>query len=253
VWFDVPPPDVPALSRLCNEYAADLVRERPARFGFFASLPLPNVDAALAEIAHAFDVLHADGIGLPTSFGDVWPGDPRFTPVFAELDRRKALVTLHPYAPNCCSGLLPGVNESILEYPFDTARAVESLLFRGVFVRFRNIRWVVPHGGGPIGSLAGRMTRFASLASRDVAAVAPQGVVAELARLYYDTANATSKATMDALLDLVPPSQLLFGTDFPYLGGKENADGLVALGLPPPTLAAIRRGNVERLIPRLRG
>ncbi len=252
VWFDTPPDAIPQLSRACNEYAATLVRDHPGRFGLFASLPMPNVEASLREIAYAFDTLHADGIGLPTSFADRWPGEPAFAPVFEELDRRKAIVTLHPYAPNCCGNLVPNVTQSILEYPYDTGRAVLSLLTGGTLARFRQIRWVLPHGGGPIPALAGRIDTFVRNA-RNIAEIAPNGIDYEFKRLYYDTANAAYGPTMAALLAYVAPSQVLFGTDFPYVSGAQNVTGLNGLHLPPATLAAIQRGNIVNLLPRLRG
>jgi predicted TIM-barrel fold metal-dependent hydrolase len=251
VWFDVEAAAVPRLSRTCNEYAANLVRGRPDRFGFFASLPMPDVDASLRELAYALDTLRADGIGLPTSFGDRWPGEAAFAPLYAELDRRKTLVVLHPYAPNCCGALIPGVGESLLEYPYDTGRAVLSLLTGGVLARYRGIRWVIPHGGGPLPSLAGRIATFLRDA-RNADTFAPEGIDAELRRLYYDTANVAYGPSMSALLALVAPSQLLFGTDFPYLTGEQNLRGLEALRLPAPTFAAIARDNALRLLPRLR-
>ncbi len=251
VWFEVAPDAVPALSRTCNEYAAALIRQYPGRFGLFASLPMPNVEASLREIAYAFDTLHADGIGIPTSWGDRWPGERAFAPVWEELDRRRAIVTLHPYAPNCCSALVPGIAQSVLEYPYDTGRAVVSLLASGTLARYRGIRWVLPHGGGPLTVLAGRIQPL--LRTDDLSAIAPNGVDFELKRLYYDTANAFYPQTMAALLAYVPPAQVLFGTDFPYISGKDNVSGLADLRLPPATLAAIQRGNVTALLPRLRG
>src|SRR5262249_45758564 len=89
------------LARAYNEYAAGLAQQYPGRFGTFASLPLPDVDASLSEIAYAFDVLKVDGVGVLTSFGDKWLGDPSFAPVMAELNRRKAVVYTQPPAPNC--------------------------------------------------------------------------------------------------------------------------------------------------------
>lgn len=251
VWFDVAPAAIPALSRTCNEYAAAMVRDHPGRFGLFASLPMPNVAASLQEIAYAFDTLKADGIGLPTSFGDKYPGEKAYAPVFEELNRRKALVVFHPYAPNCCRTVVPGVAESIIEYPYDTGRAVLSLLLSGTLARYRDIRWVLPHGGGTIPFLAGRIVTFAKNA-RNIDEIAPNGIDYEFKRLYYDTANAAYAPTMDALMAYVPTSQILFGTDFPYLSGAQNVAGLVGLKLPPATFAAIARGNVGTLIPRLR-
>jgi len=253
VWFDAEPAMIPQVARACNDYAGSVRRAHDGRFGFFACLPMPDIEASLKEIAYAFDVLHADGIGMPTSFGDVWPGDARFAPIFGELNRRKALVAFHPYAPKCCGidSLQDGLGESILEFPYDTGRCILSLLFGGTLLANRDIRFIFCHGGGPIHVLAGRITRLAPRLQKNYAAVTPQGLDFELRRLYYDTANAAYAPTMAALVNVVPVSQILFGSDYPYLTSKDNADSLASLDLVPADLAAIRRGNAARLIPRL--
>ena len=159
VWFG----DLEAarqMARLCNEYATDMAQKHRARYGLFAAMPMPDVDGTLAEIAYALDTLKADGIGLMTSYGDVWPGDKRFAPVYEELNRRKALVYFHPLAPNCCGTLIPGVPQAMLEYPQDTARAVVSLFYGGVFARYPDIRFLFSHAGASIPVLAGRMVNI---------------------------------------------------------------------------------------------
>src|SRR5262245_9427815 len=119
------------LARKCNDFAATLVRDHPGRFGVFASLPLPDVDGSLAEIAYALDTLKADGIGLMTSFGDKWLGDPAFDPVMEELNRRKAIVYTHPTVADCCKGVLPVVHRGVVEFQTDTSRAIGSIVFTG--------------------------------------------------------------------------------------------------------------------------
>lgn len=250
-WYETDRASWGRLSRSCNEFAAAMIRDHPGRFGLFASLPMPDVEASLKEIAYALDVLKADGIGLATSFGDLWPGDKRFAPVFEELNRRKAMVVFHPYAPNCCgSNLVPEVAESYLEYPYDTGRCVFSLLFSGTLARLHDIRWTFCHAGGPVPIFA---SRIATLSKNDklLAAAAPNGVEFELKRLYFDTANA-GRPALDALLDEVAISQVMFGTDWPYVSGAQNAAAIEALNLPRASLEAIQRGNAMRLIPRLR-
>jgi predicted TIM-barrel fold metal-dependent hydrolase len=133
------------LARECNEYAARLVVDFPGRFGVFAALPLPDIEGSLRETAYALDVLKADGVCMFTSYGDRWLGDPEFTPVMAELDRRKAVLYTHPTAPNCCRNLVPDVPAPIIEYGTDTTRTIASLVFSGTAARFPNIRFIFSH------------------------------------------------------------------------------------------------------------
>jgi len=253
LWFEADPKTVPALARSCNDYVAKLMRDHPGRFGMFATLPMPDVNASLLEVKYAFDTLHADGIGVPTSWGDRWPGDAAFDPLWAELNRRKAMVVFHPYAPNCCGGLQSGINESYLEYPYDTARTFMSLLFGGTLVKYRDVRWTLCHGGGALPYLAGRINSLAINSREKLDVIAPNGIDYELKRLYYDTANATYAPTMAALIKYVPVSQIMFGTDYPYVTGKQNVGPLESDGLAPDDVAAIERGNAMRIIPRLKG
>jgi predicted TIM-barrel fold metal-dependent hydrolase len=250
VWFGLDASGMRRMSRLCNEFAAKMAQDYPGRYGFFASLPMPDVDGSLTEIEYAFDTLRADGINLSTSFGDRWPGDPAYKPVFEELNRRKAVVFFHPYAPNCCGSLNSGIPPGVLEFPYDSGRAITSLLLSGSLARLRDIRWLFSHGGGVMPMLAGRVAFFAG-ARKDFAEIAPDGVPAELQRLYYDTANAAWPVSMAGLLRMVPPSQVVFGTDFPYVPTTLQADALQKNGLSAEALAAIRRDNAARLIPRL--
>ena len=250
VWFGLDSPGMRRLSRLCNEYAAKMVEDYPGRYGLFASLPMPDIDGSLKEIEHAFDTLKADGINLSTSFGDKWPGNPAYKPVFEELNRRKAVVFFHPYAPNCCARLDTGVPDGVLENPYDTGRAITSLLYSGSLARLRDIRWLFSHGGGVMPMLAGRVSYFAQ-SRKDIREFAPDGVVAELRRLYYDTANAAWPVSLSALLEMVPISRVVFGTDFPYLPTTLQVAELDNSGLSAEKLTAIQRENATRLIPRL--
>jgi predicted TIM-barrel fold metal-dependent hydrolase len=241
-----------ALARACNEFLAEAVRAHPARFGFFAALPLPDVDATLAEIAYAFDELGADGVGLLSSYEDRWPGDPAFVPVLEELDRRGAVTYVHATAPACCRSLIPGIPPPVTEFPFDTTRAITSLLLSGALSRFPNIRFVFSHGGGPIAVLA---ARIAGVRARreDLVATSPEGVALLLERLRYDLASATSRAAFGALRATVPVTQLLFGSDAPYVPIAATARGLADLALDAADQHAIAAGNACTLLPRLAG
>jgi predicted TIM-barrel fold metal-dependent hydrolase len=251
VWFQAPAKDWAHLARISNDYAATMIKDHPGRFGLFATLPLPDVEASLKEIAYAFDVLKADGIGIPSSWGDKWPGDPMFAPVFAELNRRKAIVVFHPYAPNCCGLLQGSIGESYLEYPYDTARAVMSLLLGGTLVKNRDVKFTLCHAGGPLPALSGRIAMLAANSRQKLDVVAPDGIHAEFKRLYYDTANAAYPPSMAALMAEVPISQIMFGSDYPYVNDKQNRDALESLKLSAADLIAIESGNAKRLIPRL--
>jgi len=249
VWFGEPA-EARRMARVCNEFAARMIADHPGRFGLFAAMPMPDVDGTLAEIAYALDILKADGIGLMTSYGDKWPGDPMFKPVFEELERRKAVVYFHPLAPDCCGFTVPGVSGSPLEYPYDTGRAALSLLVNGTFARCRSIKWLFSHAGGPLPALAGRIANVVR-ARPDAAEIAPDGVDRELQRLYYDTANAAFAPAMAALMALVETSQIVFGSDYPYFTVGENVAALAAIRLSETERWAIERDNALRLLPRL--
>ena len=238
-----------SLARMCNDYAAQTGRDHPGRFGLFAAMPLPDIDGALAEIAYALDTLKADGVGLMTSYGGKWPGDPAFAPVFEELNRRKAVVYFHPNTPECCGNLIPTGQPSMLEWPYDTGRTVVSLLLGGSLARWRDIKWIFSHAGGPVPALAGRIVNM-TRNRKDLPEIAPQGVMTELTRLYYDTANASFAPTMAALLKFVPVSQVVFGSDYPYYSLEENVGLLAELPLTLTERQAIDRGNAARLMPR---
>ena len=238
-----------ALARACNDYAAQTSRDHPGRFGLFAAMPLPDVDGALAEIAYALDTLKADGIGLMTSYGGKWPGDAVFAPVWEELNRRKAVAYFHPNTPQCCGGLVPDSTPAMLEWPYDTGRAVLSLLLSGTLVKYPDIKWIFSHAGGPVPALAGRIVNM-TRARKDLPQIAPQGVMRELTRLHYDTANAYFAPTMAALLKFVPVTQVLFGSDYPYYTLEQNVEGLADIPLSQAERQAIDRGNAARLMPR---
>src|SRR6267142_5208802 len=241
------------LARACNDYGASLVQKHPARFGFFAAMPLPDADATLKEIEYAYDTLKADGVGLLTSYGDTWLGNRAYRPVMEELNRRKAIVAVHPTAANCCRNLeyAPGVGPGSLEYGTDTTRAIMGVAFSGDAVRFPDIRFIWSHAGGTVPFLAGRIDG----ASRNAADRLPNGFMHELKKFYYDLAGAANPGAVASLLKLVTTAQVLFGTDFPPGGSSlDVARTLAELGLfSESDLRAIERENAVRLLPRLKG
>ena len=250
IWFDLPAPEVAKMARLCNDYGAQMVRDHPGRFGLFATLPMVDVDSSLKEIDYALGTLKADGFGLQTNYGDKWPGDAAYRPIFEELNRRKSVVYFHPLVASCCGRLSVGTFPAVIEVPHDTTRAVASLLLSGTFARHRDIKWLFSHAGGTVPMLAGRMKYFFDF-RKDLKEFAPNGVEAEFQRLHYDTANATHPASMASLLKLVPDTQVTYGSDYPYVPMDTQVQALQNLGLSASQVAAIESGNARRLIPRL--
>jgi predicted TIM-barrel fold metal-dependent hydrolase len=247
--------DVVAMAREANEFGAKMKSDYPGRFGIWASLPLPDVDASLKEIAYAFDTLKLDGIGSITSIGRRYLGDKSFTPVFEELNRRNAIVYTHPGAGPCCLYALPDVGPTTLEYSHDTARAIVSWINSGSAERFPNIRWIFSHGGGSIWSaryIGGEIGRdpkaFASRTQQ------PR-LLSFLRRFYYDTAATSNFLQMQNLKTLVGLNQVVLGADHPYgepLTYIQDLRDLEASGaIAIEDRRNIERGNMVRLIPQL--
>lgn len=239
-----------AVNRECNDYGARMMVDHRERFGLFASLPLPDVDASLQEIEHALETLRADGIGLLTSYADKWLGDSTFAPVMDELNRRKAVVYVHPTAPDCCRNLISGLADWVLEFPIDTTRAIASLLFSGTIRRCPDIRFIFAHVGGVLPLLAEHLVRAAEVDSA-LAAMVPSGVRQTLRDFHYDTALRMHPAGLESALQLVDASRLLFGTDAPLRRSIDQLQGLLAHGLDERDLRKIEYENAQRLLPRL--
>jgi len=252
VWFG-DPQEARRLARELNEYAtARMVADYKTRFGLFAVLPLPDVQGSLQEITYAFDSLKADGIGMLTSYGNAWLGDPSFSPVLEELNRRKAVVYTHPTDALCCQNLIPGAANQMLEYPTDTTRTIASLIVSNSATKYPDIRFIFSHAGGTITSIAGRL--LGPTASPDAFSrpAEPNSRLHHLRRFYYDTAGSANPVNMQALKTLVPVSQILFGTDAPFFDGAPQIAGLQASGFTTAELREIERENALRLVPRLR-
>ena len=243
----------PGLVREINEAGAALVRSHPGRFGFFATLPMPDVAAALAEIAHAFDVLGVDGVILETNVDGHYLGAELFAPVFAELNRRRATVFLHPTSPACFEAVALGRPAPLLEFPLDTTRTVTDLIYNRTLQTCPDLKVIVPHAGGALPSLAARIAAFANLPFITPRPVSEQEAFEALQGLYYDVALSGHPVSLTVLRALAPLDHILFGSDWPFtpeIGVARNIAQLEA-GLTPDDLRAVARENAERLFPRL--
>jgi 6-methylsalicylate decarboxylase len=236
------------LARSINDYKAQIVRDHPKRFGFFATIPLPDIDGSLAEIAYAFDVLKADGICLLTNYDGKYPGEPAFAPVYDELNRRKAVVYSHAAAAPCVFNMQPTVPPAILEFMFDNTRAIVSLLQSGTFARCPDIKFIFSHCGGALAGLAGRIAGW----SRSFGDKAPGGAFPALKKLNYDTASMNNPVSFAAMMKLAGPEKLMFGSDFPWGTMAASKEPLHALGLSAEDLHNIEEGNARRLFARLK-
>ncbi|PYR98872.1 MAG: amidohydrolase [Acidobacteria bacterium] len=238
-----------ALARECNEYGAKVVKDYPGRFGLFAVLPLPDVDGAVREVEYALDTLKADGIGILSSYQGKYLGNPAFTPLMEVLNRRKAVVFCHPYCAACdAQTTLTDAQNRGVEFVFDTTRTILSLLSTAAVARFPDIRFIWSHGGGTVPYITSRLAGVGQQ-------LLPKGVMYELQKFYYDTAQAFNPYTMPSFKKMVPPSHILFGTDYPLGGGTAAivANGLADNGgFTASEMRDIDRENALELLPRLR-
>jgi len=249
VWYGDNVEEARGLARQLNEYGAKLVRDYPGRFGLFAVIAPPDVQGSVKEIEYAFDTLKADGIGLLTSYQGKYLGDPSFAPVYAELNRRKAVIYVHPTTPDCCRGLIPGIPPSSIEYATDSTRTIANLVFSGTAMKFPDIRWIFSHSGGTLPFLT---SRFIRLAEERKPANLPDGPLPEFRKFHYELAQGNTPGQIAALLKMVSISQVLYGTDYPFRGGAEVNQGIADWGFTAADRHAVQCENALRLLSRLK-
>jgi 6-methylsalicylate decarboxylase len=252
VWFGNVD-EAKGLARELNEYGAKMASDYKGRFGLLAVLPIPKVDETLKEIEYAFDTLKADGVGILTSYGNHWLGDPMFQPIFDELNRRKAVVYTHPIDAPCCQDLMPGVNPTTLEYPTDTTRAILSLISNNSATRYADVKFIFSHGGGTMPSVIDRIGvgNPDTIAANLKGPAQPNSRLFHLRRFYYDTAQSTNTVQLQALKTIAGVPQILFGTDYPFgATAAKQVQGLNECGFTTQELQQIQMGNSARLFPK---
>ncbi len=241
--------------REVNELAARIVGDSPERFGAFAMLPQFNPDRAAEEAAYALDSLDLDGVALNASADNVYLGAPALDPLMAVLDEREVVVLIHPTSPPYFGSLNLDIRPSVMEYVFETTRAIMNLVASGSLERYPNIRFITAHAGGAAPYIASRLRDQGERFIPNLRERAPQGVLSYLKGLYYGTAQAMSSSSLRALLDFVDVSQVVFGTDLPISPPSlvNDSDDVMQgfAGLSNDDLERIERGNALQLFPRL--
>jgi len=240
------------LARRCNDFAAEMAVRYPRRFGSFAVLPMPFTAQACVEAVYALDVLKADGIVLLGSTEGRFLGDPAFDELMAELDRRQTIVFVHPNIHRTSTEIGLSTAAFILEFLCDTTRAAVNLILSGTMERHPNTRWILAHAGGFLPFIAWRVSLVNNFPR--YAETAPQGVLTYVRRFYYDTALSPSPFALAALRELVDPSHILFGSDFPFAPASLVGVEVKNLGdltlFDEATMAGIGRGHSLGLFPK---
>ncbi|MFJ6216876.1 amidohydrolase family protein [Streptomyces sp. NPDC092296] len=245
-----------SLTRQVNEYGRGIARAHPGRFGHFASLPLPDVEGARRELAHALDESGSDGVTVETNAGGVYLGDRRYDPLYAELDARAAVVFVHPTSPPCFEQLSLGRPRPMLEFSFDSARTVSDLVFSGVLTRYPGIQWIITHGGGALPLLADRMELFRSVFfGGGPGGPGGPSVPQQLAGLWFDMAGTPFPHQVPALVRAFGSDRLLYGSDSCWTPAPGvTAQVATVDGAEQPagdSWRALTTRNAERLLPRL--
>jgi aminocarboxymuconate-semialdehyde decarboxylase len=243
-----------ALARRCNELAADMIRDRPDRFAGFACLPLPDVDGALAELAYALDDLRLDGVVLFSNVRGTYLGDPDFTSLFEELQRRAAVVFVHPNPSPDPSAHALGLPDNLIDFTADTTRAIARLHYTNTFARTPDIKYIFAHAGGTVPYLAGRFGIIDEMSV--IPGAEGRATAAEtFRRLYWDTAASWGEAVLQMLRDVAGLDRVAFGTDYPYMR-RDLAVACRELIEASPELTenertAVLGATATELIPRL--
>jgi predicted TIM-barrel fold metal-dependent hydrolase len=239
------------MARRVNEFSAELVARRPDRFGSFATLPLPDLEAALRELEYAFDELRVDGVVLLSNYAGHYLGDPAFGPLWSELDRRAAVVFIHPAKPQ--APIIDGIPGPIVDYPFDTTRTAVQLVLNGVVARSPRVKIILSHAGGFVPYAA---HRFAELAPAVRPNVPPAPELIESFRSFnFDTALSSGPASLLALQNFARPGHILYGSDFPYAPASVGASFTAKLDtfeFPRDVRAAINNGSAQQIFSRFR-
>lgn len=222
-----------AMTRKTNEECAEIKKKYPDKFGFCASLPLPNIEASVEEAIYAMDVLNANGVKFASNSRGLYLGDPSMDPIFEELNKRNAIVIIHPHKPEPIKeGVFSAGPVPLFEFLCDTTRAVLNMMFNGVLQRYPNIKVVVPHCGSFLPNIALRLELIQPILMANGLLDKPIDAKDCLERLYYDTAGTPAPHNLSYLLTITTPDKIIYGADYPFTPGplvKNSLDALINL------------------------
>lgn len=238
-------------ARMVNEIAADLGRTHPGRFGSFASLPVPDIDGAIAEAEHSIKVLKADGVVLLTNIDGDYLGHPKFDPLMEALNELEATVFVHP--TKLPGAEVDGLPAYLADFLLDTTRAGINLVRQAVPTRFPQLKFILAHGGGFLPYCAHRVAQRLPTINPELGTA--DDVLAQFRAFYFDTALTASVTSMPSLLALAAPGRVLYGSDFPYPPLKISrhfTDELDAYPLDEATRASINGEAARPLLSGLR-
>jgi predicted TIM-barrel fold metal-dependent hydrolase len=233
------------VARALNVETAQIVAKNPERFGFFATLCLPDVGGSIDEARRALAELKADGIVLMTNTDGIYMGDPSLEPLMGVLNERHAVVFLHPGA--LPAQLAADVPAYVADFLLDTVRTAVGICKADWFEKFPNVRFILSHAGGFIPFAAYRIAR-ACARDGDTAGMK------QLKRFYLDTAVASSPTSLPSLFAFADTSHITFGSDLPYANAARAGafTSMLDAYLMDATLrSAIARQNALALFPRL--
>ncbi|NML47182.1 amidohydrolase [Ramlibacter sp. G-1-2-2] len=234
-----------SMARAVNEFSAQVAAEHPGRFGFFATLTLPDVEGAIAEAAYALDNLKADGVVLLTNVRGTYLGDASMEPLMEELNRRQAVVFVHP--SELPAPPVPGIPPFAADFLLDTTRAAINMAKAGWLARYPDLKIILSHAGGFVPYAAERFARLCAPSGRY------EDGVLQLQRFWFDTALSSSPYALAALLAFADPGRITFGSDWPYAPQERSAHFarlFEQYGFDAKQREAIERGNALRLFPR---
>ena len=243
------------LARKCNEYATELSQKYPKIYGGFATLPLPLINETIYEIKYALDTLKMDGVTLLSNYDGKLLGNQYFEPVFRELNDRRTIVFIHPTIPSPCCSDMNFLPASMYEFVCDSSRTIINMLFSGIFEKYDQIKFIVPHAGGVIPYLAGRIDLYPLMMPKLMENI-PKGALHYLKNLYYDIAMSTSTPTLRCLNEFVSADKILMGSDYPFVSENGLDQILSSLEKYPDfsheELELIKYKNMETLFPRFK-